>query len=207
LTRRCTRRGRWRGAVSGWTRGPLGLPAGLLTPRTIVGAVRGRQRPCVARRSRRGSVLWRRLTEAGARSFRLNERRRSCFRFAALRAGLGSRGRRRRSIGRLSRALVFLRRWATIWWDKVDRRTRGHRRRGGRGRRGLRCRGLVFGFLGARPVEFISQCVVAVGHYISPSVRRRRCRPLSSINYAGFLSLRCGEHCAPQSSSKLHSGS
>ena len=56
----------------------------------------------------------------------------------------------------------------------------------GRGRFGLRCRRLVLGFLGPRPAEFCPQCVVAVGHcIISFGVRRRGCRPLSSINYTG----------------------
>jgi hypothetical protein len=116
-------------------------------------------------------------------------RRRRRVGLTTRRAGLGTRRRRRPSAERRCRALgVFLAGWAraTIWRDEVDRRARGHRRLGGRGRFGLRCRRLVVGFLGARPAELFPQCVVAVGHCtISFSVRRRGCRPLSSINYTG----------------------
>jgi hypothetical protein len=189
LTRRCTRRRRWRAALSRRTRGPRWLPARWLTPRTVLGAVGGGQRPCVAGRSRWRPVSRRRLTETATGSFQIEERRRRRVGLTTRRAGLGTRRRRRPSAGRRCRALgVFLAGWAraTIWRDEVDRLARGHRRLGGRGRFGLRCRRLVVGFLGARPAELFPQCVVAVGHCtISFSVRRRGCRPLSSINYTG----------------------
>ena len=125
------------------------------------------------------------------------------------RAGLGTRGRRRPSAGRRCRALVVFLRGrarATIWRDEVDRRPRRHRRLGGRGRFGLRCRRLVVGFFGARPAEFSPQCVVAVGHCtISFGVRRRGCRPLSSINYTGSAPSHTATRVRRDASSKHYS--
>jgi hypothetical protein len=73
----------------------------------------------------------------------------------------------------------------------------------GRGRFGLRCRRLVVGFFGTRPAELFPQCVVAVGHCtISFGVRRRGCRPLSSINYTGSAPSHTADRGAPRPASK-----
>jgi len=132
--------GRWR------------LPAGWLTPRGLFLAVGARYRPGVARRTRWWTVSgW--LAEAAARSFRLAERWRRPTRWGGAFVVLRFlRGRSR----------------AGIWCDVVDRRPRRHRRLGGRGRVGLRCRRFEVSIFGARPAEFSPQCVVAVGHCISP---------------------------------------
>jgi hypothetical protein len=171
LTRRSTRRRRWRGAMPRGTPVSLGLPAWLLASRGAVGAISGRQGPRVAGRSRWRSVPGWRLTETAARSFRLGEWRRKRFGLATGRAGFGARSRRCPPAGwrRSAVAVFFCRRGrATIRRIEVDGRPRPYRWVGGSGRARLRSRWLEVGLFAARPAEFPPQCVVAVGHCRPP---------------------------------------
>lgn len=107
---------------------------------------------------------------------------------AAARAGFGTR-RLRCPSGRRRCGVVVLFLWRrtrrSFGRHVVDGRSRWHGRHGGGRRIRLRFGRLVVRFLRARPTEFSPQCVVAVGHlHISFALRRRLCRPPSSINYS-----------------------
>ena len=151
------------------------LPGRWLTPRIVVLAVGGRHRPGVARRSRWWSVSGR-LTEAAARLVPVRGTAAEARRVGhpagrAQDQGPAAPVRHRTAVACSSSfASSADGLGAAIRRDEVDRRPGGHRRLGGSGRFGPRCRRLEVGFFRACPAEFSPQCVVAVGHYRSPSV-------------------------------------
>jgi hypothetical protein len=141
-----TVRGGWLGvAMTGGgrrSRRPLLLPAGLLTRGAVVGTVRRRHRSGVAGCARRRSVPGRRLAGVSALPIGLAElRRRPLGRHVA-----GSGVRR----------------------DKVNRGSGGHRRLRRSSGFGFDGVGFEIGFLRTGPAECFPQCIIAVGHCVSP---------------------------------------
>ena len=188
-TRRLLRR---RSGLSRRTRRMRRLPLGRLTPRTVVGTVGGGHRPCVARRSRRRAVSGRRLTETAAR--RSGSRnggggasggppRWGGWRHPApwplRRAASAVRARRSPPAGATAQEASAE---AAVRPSVSAARSRFPRGPSSRGLSAMRRRG--------RSLQ------------ISFGVRRRGCRPLSSINHAGPAPSHTRSQGAPKPTSK-----